>query len=418
MSRIYEDAKEQYASIGVDTDEAFRKLNDLTISLHCWQADDVGGFETQEAVVSGGGIQATGNYPGKARNIDELRQDIDMAMHLIPGKQKVNLHAIYGEFQGKQVDRDNVAPEHFAGWVDWARHRDIGLDFNCTMFAHPKADDGFTLSSTDRKMREFWIQHVQQSRKISAYFGSELGTPAVHNIWIPDGMKDYPADRFGMRKRLTESLDTIFSVEYPADNMIDSLESKLFGIGSEAFVVGSYDFYISYAMNRGRLICLDMGHYHPTELVADKVSSVLQFHDNVLLHVSRPMRWDSDHIVLLDDNLRFMAQEIVRAEKTARKHAYVGLDFFDASVNRIGAYAVGTRAAQKAWLLAYLEPTENLIKMEEAGNYIGRLSLTEQLKSMPFGAVWEQFCEENGVPGEMDYMKEVYRYEREVLSKR
>lgn len=418
MSRMYEETREQYASIGVDTDKAIKKLKDLTISLHCWQADDVGGFETQDEVVSGGGIQATGNYPGKARTIDELQQDIDMAMKLIPGKQKVNLHAIYGEFQGKQVDRNEVGPEHFAGWVDWAKTRDLGLDFNCTMFAHPKADDGFTLSSTDKDKREFWIQHVQQSRKISSFFGSELGSPAVHNIWIADGMKDYPADRFGMRTRLTESLDTIFDVEYPANQMIDSLESKLFGIGSEAFVVGSYDFYISYAMNRGRMICLDMGHYHPTELVADKVSSVLQFHDKVLLHVSRPMRWDSDHIVLLDDDLRFMAQEIVRAEKAARKQAYVGLDFFDASVNRIGAYAVGTRAAQKAWLLAYLEPTEDLIKMEESGNYIGRLSLNEQLKSMPFGAVWDQFCKENCVPGEMSYMDEVYRYEREVLARR
>ena len=418
MSRLYEEAKALYGELGIDTDKAIEGAKGMNISLHCWQADDVGGFEAPDASLSGGGIQATGNYPGKARTVEELRQDIEAALKLIPGKHNLNLHAIYGEFGGEKVDRDQVGPEHFTGWVDWARGQQLGLDFNCTMFSHPKADDGFTLSSTDRGIRKFWIDHVQQSRKITAYFGRELGKASVHNLWIADGMKDYPADRFGMRRRLIESLDDIFEVELPEGEMLDAVESKLFGIGSEAFVVGSHDFYLGYALSRKKLICLDMGHFHPTELIADKISAVFQYQDRLLLHVSRPMRWDSDHIVLFNDDLQFMAQEVVRAEKAAGKHAYVGLDFFDASVNRIGAYAVGTRAARKAWLAAHLEPTEKLVKMEESGDFIGRLALGERLKSMPLGAVWDRLCEEEGVPVEAAYMNEVYRYEREVLSRR
>lgn len=416
MNENYTSARNLYADLGVDTDAAIAKMKSFALSLHCWQADDVGGFERDDAALSGGGIQATGNYPGKARTLEELRSDIDFALKLIPGTHRLNLHASYGDFGGKKVDRDQVAPEHFAGWVDWARERGMGLDFNCTMFSHPKADDGFTLSSPDKGVRDFWIAHVRQAREISAYMGRELGSPAVHNLWIADGMKDYPADRFGMRARLTGSLDAIFEKEYPEAEMLDAVESKLFGIGSEAFVVGSHDYYLAYAVSRGKMICLDMGHFHPTELVADKVSAVLQFHDRLLLHVSRPMRWDSDHIVVLNDDLLFMAQEVVRAG--TGKQVYVGLDFFDASVNRIGAYAVGSRAALKAWLTAGLEPTAELVKMEEAGDYIGRLALVERLKSMPFGAVWDRFCEETGVPGEADYMNEIRSYEKRVLAGR
>jgi L-rhamnose isomerase len=419
MYDAYTTARRQYEDLGVDTEAALEGIKKLSISLHCWQADDVGGFEHSGAALSGGGIQATGNFPGKARTLEELRQDIEFALTLIPGSHRLNLHASYGDFGGKSVDRDQVAPEHFTSWLDWARGQDLGLDFNCTMFSHPKADDGFTLSSTDRGIRDFWIEHVRRAREISAYFGRELGTPAVHNLWIADGMKDFPADRFGMRRRLAESLDTIFEKEYPGDHMLDAVESKLFGIGSEAFVVGSHDFYLGYALSRNKMICLDMGHFHPTELVADKVSAVLQFQDALLLHVSRPMRWDSDHIVLLDDDLRFMAQEVVRATRSdLKKDIHIGLDFFDASVNRIGAYAAGTRAAQKAWLLAYLEPTSRLIECEEKGDYIGRLALGEQLKSMPFGAVWDRFCEMNDTPTEAKYLDEVYRYQKEVLNGR
>ena len=417
MSDYYSMAKDMYADLGIDTDAALKGLAKFELSLHCWQADDVGGFESTGGELSGGGIQATGNYPGKARNLEEQRQDIEFALTMIPGRHRLNLHAIYGDFGGKEIDRDQVAPEHFASWVSWARAKGLGLDFNCTMFSHPKADDGFTLSSTDKGIRDFWIEHTQRAREISAYFGRELGTPAVHNLWIADGMKDYPADRFGMRRRLTESLDTIFKKEYPASEMLDAVESKLFGIGSEAFVVGSHDYYLAYAVSRGKMVCLDMGHFHPTELVADKVSAILQFQDSLLLHVSRPMRWDSDHIVLLTDDLHFMAQEAVRAGSHG-KTIHVGLDFFDASVNRIGAYAVGSRTALKAWLMAYLEPAKTLIRLEEQGDYIGRMSLNERLKSMPFGAVWDRFCEMNDVPAESRYMEAIRGYEKDVLSRR
>ncbi len=416
MSTNYDVAREAYAELGVDTEQALKKLGDFTLSLHCWQADDVGGFEVTGGELSGGGIQATGNYPGKARNLEEQRKDIEFALTMIPGNHRLNLHAIYGDFEGKAVDRDEIEPEHFESWVSWAKEQKLGLDFNCSMFSHPKADDGFTLSSTDKGIRDFWIEHIQRCRKISAYFGRELGTPAVHNLWIADGMKDYPADRFGMRSRLTESLDTIFALDLPKDEMLDAVESKLFGIGSEAFVVGSHDYYLGYALSRNKLICLDMGHFHPTELVADKVSAVFQFQDELLMHVSRPMRWDSDHIVIMSDDLHFMAQEVVRAGNN--KKAHVGLDFFDASVNRVGAYALGSRSAMKAWLMAYLEPHAKLVALEEEGNYIGRLALGERMKSMPYGAVWDRFCEINGVPTEAHYMDQVAAYERDVLSKR
>jgi len=416
MTDRYKDAKTRYAEIGVDTDAALKRIADLTLSLHCWQADDVGGFESAGGELSGGGIQATGNYPGKARNLGELRSDIQAAMRLIPGRKRLNLHASYGDFGGKAVDRDSIAPEHFASWVSWAKEQGLKLDFNCTMFSHKLADDGFTLSSKDQGIRDFWIAHVQRCREISAYMGREQGSPTVHNIWIPDGMKDYPADRFGYRRILTRSLDRIFEKSFPETEVLDALESKLFGIGSEAFVVGSHDYYLAYAMSRDKMVCLDMGHFHPTELVADKVSAILQFKDSLLLHVSRPMRWDSDHIVVLNDDLYFMAHEVARV--AAEKEIYVGLDFFDASVNRIGAYAVGARSTLKAWLAAYLEPSEELVRLEEDGNYIRRMALSEQMKTMPLGDVWDRFCEMNDVPVETDYMKQVAAYERDVLSKR
>ncbi len=416
MSDRYTEAKERYAVLGVDTEKALEKLKDFSLSLHCWQADDVGGFESEGGELSGGGIQATGNYPGKAGNLDELKNDLEYVYGLIPGRHRLNLHASYGDFSSGKTDRDAIEPKHFADWVGWAKEQGVKLDFNCTMFSHPKADDGFTLASKDKGLREFWIAHTERAREIAAYMGREQGTPAVHNLWIPDGMKDYPADRAGYRKILLDSLDRIFTTEYPSEELRDVVESKLFGIGSEAYVVGSHDFYLSYAISRNKMVCLDMGHFHPTELVADEVSAVLQFQDSLLLHVSRPMRWDSDHIVVFNDDLNFMAQEVVRNERG--KEIFVGLDFFDASVNRIGAYAVGARAALKAWLSAYLEPTSTLISLEEEGNYIGRMALSERLKSMPMGDVWERFCEVQNVPGDDSYMDEVFSYEQNVLSRR
>ncbi|MDC7126052.1 MAG: L-rhamnose isomerase [Spirochaetales bacterium] len=416
LSDRYNYAKMRYAEVGVDIDEALKSLSEFSLSLHCWQADDVGGFETPDAALGGGGIQTTGNYPGKARTLEELRGDIGFALKLIPGNHRLNLHASYGDFAGQKVERDKIEPKHYESWVKWAKEQNLKLDFNCTMFSHPKADDGFTLSSKDKAIRDFWIAHTEKAREIAAYFGRQQGCPSVHNLWIPDGTKDYPADRFGYRKILVESLDQIFKTEYPEKELKDAVESKLFGIGSEAFVVGSNDFYLSYAISRNKMICFDMGHFHPTELVADKVSAFLQFQNSLLLHVSRPMRWDSDHIVLFNDDLNFMAQEVVRSGKD--KDVYVGLDFFDASVNRIGAYAVGSRSALKAWLAAYLEPTEDLIKLEEAGDNIGRMALSERMKSMPLGEVWDHFCEMNNTPTEAEYMKEVYSYEKDVLSRR
>ncbi|NLJ43124.1 MAG: L-rhamnose isomerase [Bacteroidales bacterium] len=416
IKKSYQLAKEQYAEIGIDTEKVLDQLDDIVISLHCWQTDDVGGFEKEGAELGGGGIQATGNYPGKARTITQMRDDLDKVMSLLPGKQRLSLHAIYGEFEGKKVDRDQIEVKHFQGWIDWAKKRGIGLDFNCTCFSHPYADDGFTLSSKNPKIRKFWVEHTKRCRAIAAEMGRQLGTPSVHNLWIPDGSKDIPVDRYGLRKLLKKSLDEIFSVKYPKKYLKDSVESKLFGIGSESMVVGSHDFYMGYAMQNNTLITLDNGHFHPTEQVGDKISSILLYIDELLLHLTRGVRWDSDHVLTFNDELVLIAQEIVRAK--ALKRVNIGLDFFDASLNRIGAYVIGTRSAQMAFLFAMLEPTETLVKFEETGRTFERLSWLELLKSKPFGAVWDYYCLRSGVPAGQDYVEEIVKYEKEVLNKR
>jgi L-rhamnose isomerase len=414
--KAYEYAKEQYAQVGVNTDDAIKKLDQLKISLHCWQTDDVGGFEKPDAELGGGGIMVTGNYPGKARTIAQLQQDIEKVMSLLPGKQRLNLHAIYGDFKGKKVDRDKIEVKHFQGWIDWAKKNKTGLDFNPTCFSHPYADEGFTLSSKNEKYRKFWIEHVKRTRAIAAEMGKQLGTPSVNNIWIPDGSKDTPVDRNSYRVILKQSLDEIFAVEYPKKHLKDAIESKLFGIGSESMVVGSHEFYLGYAIKNNKLICLDNGHFHPTEQVGDKISSVLLYIDELLLHVSRGVRWDSDHVVIFNDEILLIAQEIVRANALNRVN--VALDYFDASINRIGAYVVGTRATQLAFLYALLEPAKKLRAYEDAGKNFERLALLEIMKTKPFGAVYNYYCLINNVPEGEEYIAEIQRYEKDELKKR
>jgi L-rhamnose isomerase len=416
IEKSYELAKEQYAALGVDTDQVLSEMENISISLHCWQTDDVGGFEKAGSVLGGGGIQATGNFPGKAKTIEQMRADLDKAMSLLPGKQRLNLHAIYGEFGGKPVDRDQIEAKHYQGWIDWAKKRGMGLDFNCTCFSHPYADDGFTLSSKNEKIRKFWVEHTKRCRAISAEMGKQLGTPAVHNIWIPDGSKDTPVDRNTLRKLLKKSLDEIFAVKYPKKYLKDSVESKLFGIGSESMVVGSHDFYMGYAIQNNTMITLDNGHFHPTEQVGDKISSILNFIDEILLHLTRGVRWDSDHVLTFNEELLLITQEIVRCKALNRVN--VGLDFFDASLNRIGAYVIGTRAAQLAFLFALLEPTGKLKSYEESGNNFERLAWLEVLKTKPFSAVYNYYCLINNVPVAEDYIVEIQQYERDTLSKR
>lgn len=413
---LFEGAKEIYGELGVNTDEVFKKMEDVVISLHCWQTDDVGGFEKPDATLSGGGIQATGNYPGKAKSISEMRADIEMVMKLLPGRQRLNLHAIYGEFGNKFVDRDEIEKEHFQGWIDWAKSLGTGLDFNGTYFSHPKADSGFTLSSKDEGIRQFWIEHMKRCREIGAEMGRQTGTACVHNTWIPDGSKDIPIDRNGYRTLLKKSLDEGFAKDYPEEHLKDAMESKLFGIGTESMTVGSHDFYMGYAIKNNKLICLDNGHFHPTEQIGDKISSCLQFVNELLLHVTRGVRWDSDHVVTLNEEVQLIASEIIRNGFLNRVNT--GLDFFDASINRIGAYVIGTRAVQKAFLYAMLEPVEQLRKLEEEGQYFERLAMLEELKTKPFGAVWDYWCLMNDVPAGEDYIAEVQRYEKEVLNKR
>ena len=415
IKKAYELAKEQYAAIGVDTDAAIAKMKNVNISLHCWQTDDVGGFETADGELSGG-IQATGNYPGKASTIDQMRTDLEKVLSMLPGKQRLNLHAIYGDFQGEKVDRDEIEVKHFQSWIDWCKAQGIGMDFNATCFSHDRAADGFTLSSKNEENRKFWVEHVKRCRAISAEAGKQLGTPCVHNTWIPDGTKDTPIDRNGYRANLKKSLDEAFATEYPKEQMKDAVESKLFGIGVESMTVGSHDFYLGYAIKNNKLICLDNGHFHPTEQVGDKISAVLQFVDEVLLHVTRPIRWDSDHVVTLNEDVQLIASEIIRNNFLDRVN--IGLDFFDASINRIGAYVTGTRAAMKAFLIAALEPTKDMVALEEAGKNFERLAMLEELKTMPFAAVWDYYCLQEGVPTGMDYIGEIQKYEKEVLSKR
>jgi len=416
IEKAYQLAREEYAAIGVDTDKVIAELDKINISLHCWQTDDVGGFEKPGSVLGGGGIQATGNFPGKARTIEQMRADLDKVFSLLPGKQRLSLHAIYGEFGGKLVDRDQIEPAHFQGWIDWAKKKGIGLDFNCTCFSHPLADDGFTLSSKDEKIRKFWVEHTKRCRAIGAEMGRQLGTPSVHNIWIPDGMKDTPVDRNSLRGQLKKSLDEIFSVKYPKEYLKDSVESKLFGIGSESMVVGSHDFYLGYAIKNNILITLDNGHFHPTEQVGDKVSSILHFVDEILLHLTRGVRWDSDHVLTFNEELLLICQEIVRSGSLNRVN--IGLDFFDASLNRIGAYVIGTRSAQLGFLYAMLEPYKTLVKFEENGRNFERLALLELLKVMPFGAVYDYYCMKSQVPVGQDYIDEILKYEEDVLLKR
>lgn len=410
----YDLAKERYAALEVDTDEALQRLVATPISLHCWQGDDVGGFEDPERSLSGG-IMATGNYPGKARTAAELRQDLDQAYSLIPGRHRLNLHAMYLEADRK-VPRNEIEPQHFAGWLAWARENNHGIDFNPSCFSHPLADDGFTLAHADAGIRQFWIEHCIACRQIGAYFGRELGSPAVTNIWIPDGYKDTPADRLAPRRRLRESLDIVLAEPIDRRYNLDAVEAKLFGIGSESYVVGSHEFYLGYAATNQTLLCLDAGHFHPTETIADKISSVLLYVPELLLHVSRGVRWDSDHVVTLTDDVQAIMQEIVRGDFLDRVH--IGLDFFDASINRIAAWVIGSRNTLRALLLALLEPTAQLRDLELAGDYTGRLALMEELKGLPFAAVWDYYCRQQGVPVGLSYLDEVRAYEERVLSNR
>jgi L-rhamnose isomerase len=408
----YAHAKERYAWLGVDTETALEALEKITISLHCWQGDDVAGFEgTGEAL--GGGLAATGNYPGKARSADELRSDLDKAYSLIPGTHRLNLHAIYAETGGKKVERNELQPEHFSGWVQWAKANQHGLDFNPTCFSHPKAASGMTLASYDEGIRKFWIEHCIACRKIGENMGRELGTACVTNIWIPDGLKDSPADRKTPRLLLKDSLDVILDEKIERKYNLDAVEGKLFGIGSESYVVGSHEFYLGYALTRNILLTLDSGHYHPTETVSDKLSAIFTFMDEVLLHVSRGVRWDSDHVVVLSDELEAIAQELVRGGYLKRVH--IGLDYFDASINRIAAWAIGSRNMLRALLLALVEPTEQLREMEVEGDYTSRLGLLEELKGMPFGPLWDYFCWKQGVPVGMAFLDEIRDYENRVL---
>ncbi len=413
--KAYELAKERYAELGVDAEAALKTLKSIPLSMHCWQGDDVAGFESADQELTGG-IQVTGAYPGKARTIDELQTDITKALSLIPGKHRLNLHAFYLDNGGKKIDRDEIEPEHFKTWVEWAKNNVQGMDFNPSMFSHPKSDSGFTLSSVDKGIRDFWIEHCKRSRKIGEYFGRELGSACVTNIWAIDGYKDIPVDRLAPRERLMESLDEIIKEPIDKKYHIDAVESKLFGIGSESYVVGSHEFYMGYAASRGTALCLDAGHFHPTEVISNKISAASLFIDELLLHVSRPVRWDSDHVVILSDELREIANEIIRNGLLDRTH--IGLDFFDGSINRIAAWTIGMRAMQKALLLSLLEPTDKLKKMEDEGDYTSRLALTEEYKSYPFGAVWDYFCESEGVPVGSAWLDEVKQYEKDVLLKR
>jgi L-rhamnose isomerase len=416
IEKAYELALQRYADMGVDTAAAMVKLSAVAVSLHCWQGDDVGGFEQAEAVLSGGGIQATGNYPGKARTIDELRQDIKKALSLVPGTHQLNLHASYLDNGQIAVGRDRIGIEHFQSWIDWAKGHLAGIDFNPTFFSHPKAGDGFTLASRDAGIRKFWIEHGKAARRIAAEIGRQMKSPCVNNVWIADGYKDTPADRLGPRRRLMESLDEMFAAKFDEAHVLDAVEGKLFGIGSESYVVGSHEFYMGYAISRGKMLCLDAGHFHPTETISDKLSAVLLFMDRLLLHVSRGVRWDSDHVVILDDELSAIARELVRGDFLPRVR--IGLDFFDASINRIAAWVIGMRSMLKALLSAMLEPTAMLQQYEANGDLTSRLALMEECKALPLGAVWDYYCLSRNVPVGPAWLDDVKAYESAVLSGR
>jgi len=412
----YETAKSRYARYGVDTDSILEQLAKIPISIHCWQGDDVGGFERPDAQLAGGGIQTTGNYPGKAKTIAQLRSDIEKVLTLVPGSHRLNLHASYGEFGSVFVDRDQIEEKHFQGWLDWSKKVGLPLDFNGTFFSHPLADDGYTLASKDERIRRFWIEHAKRCRKIAAWIGEQQGSPCILDTWVPDGAKNYTVDKFGYRSILKESLDEIFETEYDPAFMRDALETKLFGIGSEAFVVGSHEFYMNYAARNNKMLCIDMGHFHIEEDISDKLSSILLFDDEILLHVSRPMHWDSDHVVLFNDKIKMVAEELVRSGKLENSH--IGLDFFDASINRIGAWVTGVRAMRKALLFALLQPIDLLIEYEEGGNGYGAMSLLELQNILPFGLVWDEFCSRHNVPLEDDLIKIIGEYENTILKER
>lgn len=412
----YKRAKQQYSQIGVDTDAALESLSHIPLSIHCWQGDDVAGFEKKDSGLSGGGILSTGAYPGRARNIEELTLDIEKAFSLIPGPKKLSLHAIYGDFKQKPVDRDAIEPKHFKYWVDWAKENGFGLDFNPTLFSHPKAESGYTLASTDNQVRDFWIEHVKRSREIAAYFGSNLKWPSINNIWIPDGEKDITPSRFLHRKLLIDSLDRILNKHFTRESLIDSVESKLFGIGYEYYTVGSSELYLLYASRNKIAITFDMGHYHPTELVSDKISAALPFISDILLHISRGVRWDSDHVPVLDREIIDVMSEIKRANAFYKVH--VGTDFFDGSINRIGAWAVGGRAVAKALLRAHLEPTGKLEAYEQEGNLFARLALYESLATMPFPDVWNYYLASHNMVDDTGLIDEIAGYQQEILSKR
>jgi L-rhamnose isomerase len=416
IEQMYQIAKQQYAAMGVDTDAALEKLKTVPVSMHCWQGDDVGGFEHVGGSELSGGIQATGNYPGKARTIDELRGDIEKALSLIPGTHRLNLHACYLDNGGAFVDRDAVEPKHFQSWIDWAKGKLHGLDFNPTYFSHEKAADGFTLSHPDKGIRDFWIEHGIACRKIGAEMGKQFGTTTVTNVWIPDSYKDTPADRIAPRQRLADSLDKIFADDIDPKLHLDAVESKLFGIGGESYTVGSHEFYMGYAVSRQKLLCLDAGHYHPTETISEKISSVMMFCPELLLHVSRPVRWDSDHVICFDDELQQIAKELVRSGQLEKIH--IGLDFFDASINRVAAWVIGMRNMVKALLFAMLEPIETIRNAELEMDFTTRLVMFEELKSLPWSAVWDYYCMRQGVPMGLDWFKEVKKHETDVLSKR
>jgi len=411
----FEAAKKQYEQWGVDVEAALKKLQEIPISIHCWQGDDIGGFEANPSELSGG-IDVTGNYPGKATTPEQLRSDLEVALSLIPGKHRVNLHAIYAETNGEVVERDEIEPKHFENWVAWAKEQGLGLDFNPTLFSHKKAEDGLTLSHPDEDIREFWIRHCIKSRQIAEYFGKELGTPALTNIWIPDGYKDIPSDRLTPRVRLKESLDKIYAEKTDDRYNLDAVESKVFGIGSESYVVGSHEFYMGYALKNNKLCLMDTGHYHPTETVSNKISSMLLFSEKLALHVSRPVRWDSDHVVILDDELKEIGLEIVR--NNAIDKVLIGLDFFDASINRVAAWTIGTRNMIKALLNALLMPNDKLKQLQEEGNFTERLVLMEEFKTYPFGAVWDYYCEQMNVPVRETWLENVKTYEQDVLALR
>jgi L-rhamnose isomerase len=415
IRETYALAKERYAGLGVDTDAALKTLAGVPLSLHCWQGDDVGGFESPGGELTGG-IAATGNYPGKARTADELRRDLDLAYSLIPGRHRLNLHSIYAETGGVQVPRNELRPEHFANWIAWAREKGHGLDFNPSYFSHPLAASGFTLASYDAGIRQFWVEHGIACRRIGEAFGRGLGTPCVTNIWIPDGFKDTPADRATPRRLLKESLDAILAEKLDPTYNLDAVEGKLFGLGAESYTVGSHEFYLGYALVNKVLLCLDSGHFHPTETIADKISAVLTYLDEILLHVSRGVRWDSDHVVTFSDDLQAIAQELVRGGYLGRVH--IGLDYFDASINRVAAWVIGSRNMLRALLMALLEPFEQMRQLEVAGDYTGRLALQEELKGMPFAAAWDYHCLQQGAPVGIGFMAAIREYERTVLAKR